>query len=111
MNSSLSLFLAAASFVIIHTPAISFGWGFVCGEGFDGGGEEVDGVALMLAAGFDEAATGFTLGAEREFAPDDCVLVQRELEFRPVAVSEWEEALCRGKCGVVPHRFCALVLM
>jgi hypothetical protein len=40
-----------------------------------------------------------------------CVLVQRELEFAPVSVSEWQRASCRGDCGIVPQRFCAVVLL
>ena len=46
--------------------------------GFKGGGEEVDDMAVSLAAGFDdgqqgldEAAAGVAVGAEGEFAPDD----------------------------------------
>jgi len=64
--------------VPVHIPKMSFGSpfsGVVCGEGF---GEEVDGVAELLAAGFDhrrqgfhEAATRFASGAVREFAPDN----------------------------------------
>ena len=48
--------------------------------GFEGGGQEVEDFAFLLAAGlddrqqgFDEAAASGALGAEGEFAPDDGV--------------------------------------
>ena len=47
------------------------------GLGFEGGGQDIEDIAVLLAAGFDdgeqgldEAAAGVALGAEREFAPD-----------------------------------------
>jgi hypothetical protein len=39
------------------------------------------------------------------------VLVHRELEFRPVGVSEWKKASCQSESGILPDRFFALVLM
>lgn len=52
----------------------------MCLEGF---GDEVEGVAVLLAAGFDEVAAGVALGAEREFVPDVGVA---ERLFRAVVV-------------------------
>ncbi len=37
------------------------------------------------------------------------VLVHRELEFLPLGVSEFQAAPCRGRRGILPRRFTALV--
>ena len=48
--------------------------------GFEGGGQDIEDIAFLLAAGFDDGQQGFdeaaasgALGAEGEFAPDDGV--------------------------------------
>ena len=79
-------------------------------------------MALLLAAGFedgqqgfDEAATGFTLGAEREFAPEDCVAQRafatvvrwfqaRDFQKQPELIEACEQFIAQGNGRSCRHR-------